>query len=246
MIRKLKKHPLKEGEFVYTIKEKRKRGIFMPVKVGLKHIEIWDESMEAEVLEYEKENPEKGQIVFYGPSHFTRWSKKWGETPMSEVLLGKSGKQCVINRGFGSTCAEHHLYYYPRMIKPLAPKVLVYHCAMGNGMAFGYSPDENWELSQRVLTYARTDFPDIHIYVCGTINQANMTEAQIQRRLALDEKKREFVKETPNCHFIDIMGYEPMRNDDVFVEDGVHLSKEGYKIFGELFKNALRDELDKY
>ena len=40
------------------------------------------------------------------------WSKKYGMIPMRDVLLGKSGKPCVINRGFGSSCAEHQLYYY--------------------------------------------------------------------------------------------------------------------------------------
>ena len=36
----------------------------MAVKVGLKFIEIWGESMEDEVLAYEAEPQEKGQIVF--------------------------------------------------------------------------------------------------------------------------------------------------------------------------------------
>jgi len=218
----------------------------MPVKVGLKHIEIWDESMEAEVLEYEKENPEKGQIVFYGPSYFTRWSKKWGEKPMREVLLGKSGKECVVNRGFGSTSSEHHLYYYPRMIKPLEPKVLVYCCAMGNGLAFGYSVDEIWEISQRVLAYAKTDFPDLQIYICGTLPKKDMKDSHIETRLSLDEKMRTYAKEHKDCHFIDIMGYAPMRSNDIFIEDGVHLNPHGYEIFTELFKEALRDELDNY
>ena len=50
----------------------------MAVKIGLKYIEIWKESMEDEVLEYEKEPIEKGKIVFYGPSNFTRWSARFG------------------------------------------------------------------------------------------------------------------------------------------------------------------------
>ena len=107
----------------------------MPVKVGLKYIEGWKESMEDEVLAYEQEPVVKGQIVCYGPSNFTRWSKKWGNTPIAEMLPGKSGKPCVINRGFGSSCAEHQLYYYHRMIRPLEPKVLVYSCA-GNGASW--------------------------------------------------------------------------------------------------------------
>ena len=98
----------------------------MAVKIGLKYIDIWKESMEEAVLEYEKEPIEKGQIVFYGPSNFTRWSEKWKHRPLRTEVLGKSGAQCCINRGFGSSCSEHQLYYYPRMIRPLAPKVLVY------------------------------------------------------------------------------------------------------------------------
>jgi len=218
----------------------------MPVRVGLKHIEIWDESMEAEVVEYEKETIETGKIVFYGPSYFTRWSKKWGETPLNEVILGKSGEKCAINRGFGSTCPEHHLYYYPRMIKPLKPKVLVYCIALGNALAFGYSVDEMWEIAQRVLVYAKTDFPDINIYICGASPKRGLTESQIATRMQLDEKIKEFVENTSNCHFIDIMGYEPMRSEDIYVEDGVHLNHEGYKVFAEMFKEALKDELKKY
>ena len=58
----------------------------MSVKVGLQYIDIWKESMEEEVLKYEEEPIVKGQIVFYGPSNFTRWSKKWNHIPLREAL----------------------------------------------------------------------------------------------------------------------------------------------------------------
>ena len=122
----------------------------MSIKVGLKYIDIWKTSLEDAVCKYEREEIEKNQIVFYGPSYFTRWSADYGMKPMRECLLGKSGKECVINRGFGSSCPEHQLYYYPRMVKPLCPKVLVYG-SYGNGAAFGYSDDESWFLAQRVI-----------------------------------------------------------------------------------------------
>ena len=122
----------------------------MAVKIGLKYIDIWKESMEEQVVEYEKEPIEKGKIVFYGPSNFTRWSARYGMKPVADVLRGASGEKCVINRGFGSTCSEHQLYYYSRMVRPLEPKVLVYH-PMGNFSSFGYSAEEAWELGQRVV-----------------------------------------------------------------------------------------------
>ena len=49
----------------------------MPVKIGLRHIDLWNESLEKQVQKYEEEQVEPGQIVFYGPSNFTRWSTKW-------------------------------------------------------------------------------------------------------------------------------------------------------------------------
>ena len=66
----------------------------MVVKVGLKFIEKWNESIEERIFMYDREPVEKGKIVFYGPSNFTRWSEDYGNVPLSEAVLGKSGKQC--------------------------------------------------------------------------------------------------------------------------------------------------------
>ncbi len=217
----------------------------MPVRVGLKYIEEWKESMEAEIAEFEKTNPEKGQIVFYGPSYFTRWSKKWGAVPMEDVLLGKSGKKCVVNRGFGSSCSEHQLYFYPRAIRPIAPSSLVY-APYGNGIAFGYSEEEIWEIAQRVIIYAKTDFPDIKIYVCGAMARQGMTENQINGRLKFDKLVKESLQNIPGCYFIDMMGNASLRQEDIYIEDGVHLNEKGYRLYAELFREVLRDELDRY
>ena len=216
----------------------------MPVKVGLKYIEVWGESMEDQVLAYEKEPIEKGKIVFYGPSNFTRWSAKYGMKPMADTLLGKSGEKCVINRGFGSTCSEHQLYYYSRLIRPLEPRVLVYH-SHGNSASFGYSLEEEWELAQRVIIWALTDFPDIRIYLCGVNPSKGMDEKKAQIRETYNGWLREFVAAHPNCHFIDPMSYEPLLRQDIYT-DLVHFNQEGYDLFAEFFRDALADELAQY
>ena len=217
----------------------------MPVRVGLKVIEQWRESMEKAVCQYESEPTDKGQIVFYGPSYFTRWSARFGNKPLREVLLGKSGKECCVNRGFGSSCAEHQLYYYPRMIRPLEPKVLVYS-SFGNGEDFGYSSEEVWELAQRVVTYAFTDFPDIHVYLCGTNYRRDITNERLEMIGKYDDMLREFAEKTPNCFFIDPKEYEPLRRNDLYIEDGIHFNSTGYEIYGDFFKKALKDELDRF
>ena len=217
----------------------------MPVKVGLQYIEIWKDSMENAVRKYEEEPIVTDQIVFYGPSYFTRWSTKYGMTPLREVLVGESGAPCCVNRGFGSSCAEHQLYYYSRMVRPLRPRVLVYS-SYANGSSFGYTPEESWELAQRVIAYAMTDFPELRVYLCGTTPAREENEAALLRTAKYDAMQKEFAESHENCFFLDLRASEALCRKDIFIADGVHYNQEGYQLFADFFREALKDELAQY
>lgn len=217
----------------------------MGVKVGLQYIDAWRESMEEQICAYEREPVTEGQIVFYGPSYFTRWSERFGMIPLRDVLRGDSGEKCVVNRGFGSSCAEHQLYYYPRAVRPLRPKVLVY-TFLANGPSFGYTNEESWELAQRVIAYAQADFPDIHIYLAGAHPSRDITPEQTVQKKAFDSVILEFAQRTPNCTFVDVMNHEPLCRKDIFVEDGVHYNQTGYDLYAQLYRQALKDELKNF
>ncbi len=219
----------------------------MAVKVGLKYIEKWGESMEDAILEYEKEIVEKGQIVFYGPSNFTRWRRKdYGNVPLREAVLGKSGNQCCINRGFGSSSTEHHLYYYPRMVRPLEPKVLVYAPGYGNAKAFGYTAEEIWDLAQRVMEYAMEDFPDLKIYLCGLNLYRDKAKPNYENLKEFDGWLRDYAESNDFCTYVDVTNFEPLQRDDIFADDGVHFNNLGYEIYADLFREVLKDELSLY
>lgn len=217
----------------------------MPVKTGLKVVthfkKPWD--VEKAIQAYEQEPLEKGQIVFYGPSNFTRWSTKWGMQPLREVLLGKSGAPCAVNRGFGTSNAELQLYYYPRMVRPLEPKVLVY---FGFGNQHTYTDEETWELMQRVVAYALADFPGIHVYLLGRGYNPKMTEEGMEKRQKANGWLKEFAENTPGCYYLDTFSYKPLWNPDLFVEDGVHMNQEGYRVYEAFFKEALAEELAQF
>lgn len=217
----------------------------MSVKVGLRYIEIWKESLEDAVQAYEREPLHKGQIVFYGPSNFTRWSVKYGMKPLRECLLGASGKACVVNRGFGSSSAEHQLYYYPRMIRPTEPKVLVY-TSYGNGPSFGYSDEESWELAQRVIAWARTDFPGIRIYLVGAHARRDMTPEEEEKKRIYNATVKAFAEATPDCFFLDILERPEFRRKDIYVQDGVHFNQTGYDLYADFYREALKDELARF
>ena len=211
------------------------------IKVGLRYIDIWKTSLEKEVQAYEAEPIQKGGIVFYGPSDFTRWGEKYGNPNLADEVRGASGAKCCINRGFGSSCPEHMLYYYPRMVRPLEPKVLVLSsAACGNGGAFGYTAEEMLYQYERIIAYASVDFPDMKIYVYGENKDRH---AGSERRLACINGLEKIASEIPNCTFIDGTTCPDLVRDDLFIEDRVHYNPEGYRIFADFFKNALKDEL---
>lgn len=214
----------------------------MAVKVGLKFIEKWKTDLEAQVCKYEAENAEKGQIVFYGPSNFTRWSAKWGMTPLAEALPGKSGKACCVNRGFGSTCTEHHLYYYQRMVRAIEPKILVYSPGIGNGLSFGYTKEELYEMAERVVLYAKSDMPDLKIYIIGP----NLFKDKRESSRIYAGWLKELAEKTPDCVYADLTDYEPMQRLDIYVQDNVHYNKEGYDLYAGFFRQLLKDELDQF
>jgi hypothetical protein len=217
----------------------------MAVKVGLKYIEIWKDCLENAVQEYEKESVEKGQILFYGPSHFTRWAPKYGMKPLRECLLGASGAPCAVNRGFGSSSAEHQLYYYSRMVRPYEPKVLVY-TSHGNNASFGYSDEEAWELAQRVIAWAKIDFPGIHVYLVGAHPFRDDDAFQTARKKRYNRIVKAFAEGEEDVFFLDVYDCPDLLRKDIFIADGVHYNQEGYDLYADFFRDALKDELARY
>ena len=219
----------------------------MSVKIkNLKFIDKWGESLENQVLAYEKEPIRKGEIVFYGASNFTRWKEqKYGNPNLREAIVGASGAPCCINRGFGSSCSEHMLYYYHRMVKPLEPRVLVCY-VFGNYGIFGYTPEEAWEIGQRLLAYVRNDFPDIHIYLDSAHRGLEMTEESLETRRMLNSWAKKYAEENENCFYVDTFDHPFMQRKDIFAADGSHFNRVGYGLYADIWREALKDELKNF
>lgn len=219
----------------------------MPVRIkDLKYIDKWGESLEKQVVAYEQEPIRKGEIVFYGSSMFTRWKEqKYGNPILREEIVGASGAPCCINRGFGSSCSEHMLYYYHRMVKPLEPRVLVCYF-FGNYSIFGYTPEEAWEIGCRLIDYVRNDFPDIHIYLGGAHRSLNMTEEEETVKRLLNSWGEKFAEENENCFFANPFDEPFMERKDIFVADGGHFNRVGYGLYADFWRRALKEELKNY
>ena len=42
------------------------------------------------------------------------------------------------------------------------------------------------------------------------------------------------------------MDYAPLRDDSIFVADGVHFNQEGYHRYADFFREALKEELAQF
>jgi len=219
-------------------------------------------SLEKSILAYEQEPIEKGKILFYGHSLFTRWgSPKWGYRRMDEDIRMKDGSLAVVNHGFGTSTCEEMLYYYDRMVRPWEPRALVV-ASFGNDGMYGYSPEQTMNAISRMLHWARTDFPGIKLFLVEPHPTPKGKHSDMPDKWNNGKHKREkYIEmlhiyaqthedtkvielwnqpelfETPE----DVGNFHKVR-DDIFVEDQVHPKQEGYDIFGKIFRQAL-DEL---
>ena len=218
-------------------------------------------SLEESVVAYEQEPIEKGKILFYGHSLFTRWgSPKYGYRRLDEDIRMKDGSLAVVNHGFGTSTSEELLYYYPRLVRPWEPRALVIATLANDGM-YGYDMMQSMQNLVKILHWARTDFPGIKLFVVedhprpslitsvpqkwnGALHKSNEYRQLLQAYAQLhpDTKIIELwnqpeLFETPE----DVGDYTKVRKD-IFVEDKVHPNQAGYDILGPIFRKAL-DEL---
>lgn len=211
---------------------------------------------------------EEGKIIFYGSSGFTRWSEKWGNPNVEDVILGKNGEKVILNHAFGGSTLEEQLYYYPKLIRPFKPKALVFS-GFGNDWNFGYGLSEMMMLFSRLFEYARTDMPGIKLFL--TNRRANAKYVQNDPHVPYEERSwdkgawltpfnetnaalEEYCRLHDDTTFIDFRKftwlYDEGHLDDMhhvrkelFVEDNVHFNNRGYALLAEEMKKVLADLL---
>ena len=223
----------------------------MAVKVQLNRLE-------ETVLEYEKEPIEEGKILFIGSSGFTRWSKKYGNKPLEECILGKNGDKVAVNHGFGGSTMEEALYYYPRLVRPWKPRAIVLTTFI-NDRGFLYTPDELMLLMERFFEYARVDMPGIKLYVTDIRPHAKIFDDEARRLwlnhvYAMNQRLKEYADSHDDVTLIRV-SQEPMYfkegavgdytqvREDIFIEDRIHFTPYGYELFTDVMRRALDDIL---
>ena len=168
-------------------------------------------------------------VAFYGSSSIRLWS-----TLASDLALPNA-----LNLGFGGSTLEACAWFFERLVVPAAPASLVVY-AGDNDLGDGQSPE-------RVLTSFRSLADQVHKRLPGipfgfiSIKPTPARWAIIDRiRRTNDLIRREIGQFKTGC-FISVFeamldGRGPPRAS-LFLEDGLHLSAAGYRVWTDVLTN---------
>lgn len=219
--------------------------------------------LEKQIEAFEQQPIEKGKILFYGHSLFTRWGgKQWGFRKLEDDIRMKDGSLACVNHGFGTSTAEELLYFYPRAVRPWEPRALVIATFANDGM-YGYSVEDIMVNVGKLCSWARTDFPGIRLFLVQdhprpsgkNFNKREEWNAGRHRRERYHQLLDFYARTHEDTTVIDLWScpalfetpedvgnYRKVR-DDIFADDKVHPNQAGYDILGPIFREALDDLL---
>jgi lysophospholipase L1-like esterase len=177
--------------------------------------------------------PPKNAILFVGSSTIVRWKTLHEDFP----------KVAIINRGFGGNEISDSTYFADRMILPYRPRAIFLR-AGGNDIHNGKTPEQ-------VLADFKAFVAKIH----GTLPETTIVFISLSPAIARwnerDASKKlnalvaDYVKRTPRLQYIETYDIsldakgEP--RPELFVEDKLHFSPEGYKLLVERVRPYVRE-----
>jgi len=213
---------------------------------------------EKSILAYEEKPVEKGRILLYGHSLFTRCKpgNRWGHPTAEENVLRRDGSPAILNHGFGTSSADDLLYYYHRMVTPYEPQAL---CLATGNNDFGnrYEAEQVVDIQARIVQYAKAEFPGIPVFCFSfwpTVRHKGTKSIYTERRDRYDVLLKQFCEES-GCQYVslihqpwlfenseDVGNYDKIR-EDIYCEDQRHLNSVGYGIFCDFLRDLLKDLL---
>jgi lysophospholipase L1-like esterase len=190
---------------------------------------------ENEIRQFERADslrpPPKGAILFVGSSSIRMW----------ETLAEDFPDLQVINRGFGGSELSDAVHFADRIILPYNPKTVVVY-AGDNDLANGKTPEQILADYKKLVQLIHRNLPGTrisYISVKPSLARWNIVD-KIRKTNSLI---REYSSHDRLLSYIDI--FTPMLNKqgtsrkELFAPDGLHLNKEGYRLWKERVGPAL-------
>lgn len=137
----------------------------------------------------------------------------------------------VINRGFGGAEIPDVLYYYDVVVKPYAPRVILFYCG-DNDIADNRSPDQVVEDFTTFLHRVHKDFPKTHVIYLPA--KPSIMRWKLWPKMHDANNRIETMAEKDDLltfaktHVV-LLGDDGTPQKKLFRNDGLHLNDAGYK-----------------
>jgi lysophospholipase L1-like esterase len=174
--------------------------------------------------------PPACSFLFVGSSSIRFWRTLQEDFP----------DRAVINRGFGGSTVAEVNWYFDRAVKPYRPQAIVFY-AGENDLNAGKSPAQvyaDFELFMRLKERALGSTPVWYI----SAKPSKLRLAQLPAQSDLNGRIRSLAAERDDLAYIDVVS-AMLKADgtpkDIFVEDDLHMTPEGYAIWTPIVDAAL-------
>lgn len=183
------------------------------------------ERLEREILSLE-EDP---KMVFYGSSSFTLWND------LTEIF--KEYKP--VNLGFGGSTLGACTWFFDRVFENIKKPEAIVVYAGDNDLGDNRHPEEVVLFFENLLAKIREKYGNIpctYISIKPSISRWYLSDSIRYTNSNI----KELCLKDENFHFVNI--YEDMLDangypdEKYFVQDGLHLSKKGYKLWAQKMK----------
>ena len=195
---------------------------------------------EAEIKAFEAADREKpppeGAVLFVGSSSIRLWAT------LAEDFPGVR----AINRGFGGSQVADSTRFADRIVLPYKPRQVVLY-AGDNDIAAGKTPEQvladfkafvdkvHRALPEAKITYIAIKPSTARWHLVEQIREANRLIKALCDRPE-DEGDRLAFADV----FTPMLGDDGMPRKELLVEDGLHLSREGYRLWAEVLRPLVR------
>ncbi len=191
----------------------------------------------AEFEKWDRKNafPANG-VLFVGSSTIVMWP-----TRMSFDGLP------VINRGFGGSHISDVEFYFPQIVRPYKPAVIVFY-AGDNDIASGKNPAQVLSDFERFVSLTKADLPDTTV-IFISIKPSESRWALWSAMKEANEMIRQVCRKDSRLVYVDaaslLLSDEGRPDPACFLEDKLHMSPRGYQKWTELLRPVIDRALER-
>ena len=200
---------------------------------GLATANYW----EADIQKFEKQDkinfPKAGSILFTGSSSIRMWKTLKEDFAFTDV----------INRGFGGSQISDLIYFVNRIVIPYHPRHIVVYSG-DNDIASGKTSEMVFNDYHKFVKMVRDSLPDTpitYIAIKPSIARWKLSEKMLEANRLIEK----FSGTDPKLNFVDIfapmIGENGNPKSELFIKDGLHLNREGYKLWRKLVMPYIKD-----